>query len=185
MTFCSTSRMVTPRLAQADHRVENLVDQHRREPHRRLVEQQEPRVAHQRAAHRQHLLLPAREIAGRQRAPLLQRREQIVDALQRVVILRMAAVGAELEIVLHRERREHLARLRHLGDAARDTRMRRQPVDILTVELDTAARLRLHARNHPHQRGLAGAVVADEGNDLALARPRGRHHAAPRCGHSG
>src|SRR4029079_17386165 len=37
-----------------------------------------------------------------------------------------AAIGAELEIVLDRQGREHLARLRHLRQAARDARMRRQ-----------------------------------------------------------
>src|SRR5258708_17203647 len=47
----------------ADH-LEDLLDDERREAERRLVEQQEARAAHQRAADRQHLLLAARERAA-------------------------------------------------------------------------------------------------------------------------
>ena len=36
-----------------------LLDDHRRQPHRRLVEQQHPRPGHQRATDRHHLLLAA------------------------------------------------------------------------------------------------------------------------------
>ena len=44
--------------------VEDLLDQDRRQAHRRLVEQQQPRPGHQRPADRQHLLLAARQRAG-------------------------------------------------------------------------------------------------------------------------
>ena len=44
---------------------EDLGDEHRREPHRRLVEQQHPRLGHQGAPDRQHLLLAAGQRAAR------------------------------------------------------------------------------------------------------------------------
>ena len=51
-------------------------------PMRRLVEQQQLRPAHQRAADGQHLLLAAGQRAGQLRAALLQARKQVVDALE-------------------------------------------------------------------------------------------------------
>ena len=48
------------RLIVAD-RLEDLLDQHRGQPHRRLVQQQQARPGHEGAADGQHLLLAARE----------------------------------------------------------------------------------------------------------------------------
>ena len=61
--------------------VEHLVDEHRRQAHRRLVHQQQLRPRHQRAADRDHLLLAARQRAGILVEPLLDAREQCEDAL--------------------------------------------------------------------------------------------------------
>ena len=62
--FCSTSRIVVPcRLTVAD-RLEDLLDQHGRQSHGRLVEQEQPGLGHEGAADGQHLLLTARERAG-------------------------------------------------------------------------------------------------------------------------
>jgi hypothetical protein len=52
-------------------------DDDRREAHRRFVEQQAGRSAHQRARHGQHLLLAARQAAGGQVALFLQDREHL------------------------------------------------------------------------------------------------------------
>src|SRR5258707_360703 len=57
---------------------ENLLDQQRRQPHRRLVHQDHLRARHQRPADRQHLLLAAGEIT-RQSGALLQAREIVKD----------------------------------------------------------------------------------------------------------
>ena len=65
LAFCSTSRIVTPVLAQLRERLEDEVDHDRREAERRLVEQQQARPAEQRAGDRELLLLAAREPAGR------------------------------------------------------------------------------------------------------------------------
>src|SRR5207237_390766 len=56
---------------------EDLLHQQRREPERRLVEEDQPRSRHQRAADRQHLLLAAGEVTGDLPAPLAQPREVI------------------------------------------------------------------------------------------------------------
>ena len=55
---------------------EDLLDDHRRQAERGLVDQQDARLAHHAAAHRDHLRLAARERAGQLGAALLQAREQ-------------------------------------------------------------------------------------------------------------
>src|SRR5439155_8815108 len=90
---------------------EDLAHQERREAERRLVEQQQPRPRHEGARDREHLLLAAREGARALAAALAQARE---EAERLLAILGdagavPAAVGAELEVVVHREVREHQA----------------------------------------------------------------------------
>ena len=55
----------------------------RREPLRRLVEEQHARVGQQRAPDRDHLLLAAGELVAAMPAPLLQPWEQVVDIVER------------------------------------------------------------------------------------------------------
>ena len=90
-----------------------------REPHRGLVHQQQPRPRHQRAAHRDHLLLAARERAGelaraaRRRAGRARRRARSPRRSPP-----LAQVGAHLEVLEHRHRREQAAVLGHDRDPA-------------------------------------------------------------------
>ena len=58
-----------------------LLHDERGEPERRLVEQQQPRAAHQRPGHAEHLLLPARQLAGPLVAALGEDREQLEHAV--------------------------------------------------------------------------------------------------------
>src|SRR5262249_10233019 len=53
-----------PCLVQPTHDAEHLLHNRRREPERRLIEHDQPGLAHQAAADRQHLLLAARQGAG-------------------------------------------------------------------------------------------------------------------------
>ena len=63
--FCSTSRMVTPSRVDLVDGAEDLLHEQRGQAEGGLVEQQQPRPGHQRAGDGQHLLLAARERAGR------------------------------------------------------------------------------------------------------------------------
>ena len=69
------------------------------------------------AADRQHLLLAARERLRALVAPLLQAREQRVDALEVPAVPVGAALGDQ-QIFLHAERREDAPALRHQSHAA-------------------------------------------------------------------
>src|SRR3954451_20644690 len=72
-----------PLLAQARQQLVDQVDRLRRQPERRLVEDQQPRSAEQRAGDRQLLLLAAREPVGGLAGPGAQDREALQRPLQR------------------------------------------------------------------------------------------------------
>src|SRR5437763_3974478 len=63
----------------APQRTEHLLDQDGGEAFERLVEQEDFRIEHQRAADRQHLLLAARELISHVASPLGEARKQLVD----------------------------------------------------------------------------------------------------------
>src|SRR5438034_6140011 len=87
------------------YRRKNRMDQERCESKRRLVEQEQARAGHQGAADGGHLLLAAAERAAQLFTPLLQTREQGVDAIQflRVAGFVGSKVGAHFKILQDRE----------------------------------------------------------------------------------
>ena len=107
-----------------------------REAERRLVEHEEARPAHQRAADGEHLTLPAAQGAGPLVAALLENREQVEDLVQPALDLDVELAGAEKEIakarapdadvtaehqvVDDRQGREQLPPLRRHADPAGD-----------------------------------------------------------------
>ena len=125
----------------ADDR-EHLVHDRRGEPERGLVQQQQPRARHQRAADRHHLLLAAGERARGLAAPLGEDREELVHARQRGLARapRLAAVAAHLEVLLHRHAGEEPPPLGDERDpvAAHQVRRHRAEVDAAEPELAAA-----------------------------------------------
>jgi hypothetical protein len=92
----------------------------------RLVEQQEPRPAHQGAADCQHLLLAARQRAAALLAPLGEAREHGEHALEVVLEVRRAGDGGtHLQVLVDAHAREDAPALRHLRHAAPDDLLRR------------------------------------------------------------
>ena len=86
---------------------------------------------------------------------------------------------AHFEVLGDGERREHLAAFRDLPDAEIADAVRRQAGDVGAAQHDAAARRPVHAGDGADQRGLAGAVGADDGDDRALRRRRARRRRAP------
>jgi len=70
-------------LIEALHDLEDLLDDLRREAHRRLVEQDHARTGHERAPEGGHLLLAARGVAGERAAALFQLRKIAVQTFSR------------------------------------------------------------------------------------------------------
>jgi len=73
----------------------------------------------------------------------------------------------DLEVLAHREIVEQLGALPRPGEAAAGAGVRRQPREIPAVELDRA-RVAHEARDGIDERRLAGAVGADQADELAL-----------------
>src|SRR5881396_4143900 len=161
--------------------LEDLVHQHRRQPHRGLVEQHELGPGHERAADRHHLLLAARDVAGLDLAPLRQPGKVAIHELElplrRVAVL--PRVAAREEVLLDREVLEDVPALHHLDDSTLDDLGRVLPVDRQCLELDRA--LRHVTALGPEQpgdrlqgRALPGAVGPEEGDDAPRGDPQ-RH----------
>ena len=164
--FCSTIRMPTPALLMAMMLLEDLDHVARRQAGRRLVEQQQPRLAHQRPAHGHHLPLAARELAGRLAALFAQRREHVVDPVDRWRKSSRADEGAHLEVLLDDHRGEDVVLLRHEGEALGHQPVGRQVGDVLAVEADVAFRNGEQAEERLQRRRLAGAVRPDDDADI-------------------
>jgi hypothetical protein len=149
--------------------LEDLPHNQRRQPKRGLVEQQQPRPAHQGAADRQHLLLAARQGAAALLAPLGQPGEHLEHPVE--VFLEMHRIGddgAHLQIFVDAHAREDTPAFRHLGHAPQHDLVGRQTGDVLAFQPDRAGP-RARAAADRHQQGrLAGAVGADQGHDLAM-----------------
>ena len=105
-----------PFLLELLERLDQVLDDRRREPLGRLVHDQERRVREQRARDREHLLLAAGELRAAVSLALAEAREELVRALDRPA-LRAAARAEHAEMLVDRERREEAPSLRHVADA--------------------------------------------------------------------
>jgi hypothetical protein len=101
--------------------------------------------------------------------PFLQAREQLKHTLDVGIKTRKVGDGrAHLQIFQHRHAGENAAAFRRLRDAQLGDIVRRHIGNVAAVEDDLAfARARIAEDGH-HQGRLAGAVGADERDDLAL-----------------
>ena len=117
--------MVKPCCLQRADGLADLLDDHRRQPLGRLVEQQQPRAGAQDAADRQHLLLAAGQLGALAGAePLLQVGKQLEDALEAKPA--RPHLRRQQQVFLDVEAGEDAALLRAEGDAgARDLVRRR------------------------------------------------------------
>ena len=98
-------------------------------PFRRLVHQQHARIAHQRAADRQHLLLAAGQMRGDLLVPLMQTRkhgEHRVRGPRRVLAAGIRLARGDHQVLAHGQALEDAAALRHQRHAARRDHLRRQ-----------------------------------------------------------
>jgi hypothetical protein len=141
-----------------------------RQAHRRLVEQQQAGLRHQRPGHGQHLLLTAGQRARDLLRALLESREHGVPALDALLDdgLVLDREGPHAEVLLDRQPSEHATTLGDLHDAQRDHVMGRHVGQVLSVETDGSLSGDEEAADRVEGGGLACAVGADERDDLAL-----------------
>src|ERR1019366_3972145 len=103
-------------------------------------------------------------------AALGQGREQRVDFFEVAIAqgTRARQHGAHIQVLDRRQGRENLAAFGDLTDAETADLMPRPAGDIQAAEIDVAACRLVHPGDGADERGLAGAVGADNGDDGAL-----------------
>src|SRR5262249_10513337 len=115
---------------------------------------------------REHLLLPARELAAAIAAPLGKARKGLEDPLDRPGA---GPSQRHLQIVLDREVGEDLAALGHVADTERGDLGGRHAARLPAEDLDAALARRRQPHDAAQRRRLAGAVAAEQRHDLAFA----------------
>ena len=115
--FCSmTQDRHVAFLGERDQHLARPVDDDRRQALGRLVHDQQPRIAEQRAGDRQHLLLAAGELRAAIAAALGEPRKGLVDALDRPGRSRPSR-GGEPQMLVDGQAPPDAAALRHVADA--------------------------------------------------------------------
>jgi hypothetical protein len=154
--------MVTPLAFSCAKAANHVVDDRRRQALAGLVDDQQLARLDDRARHRQHLLLPAGQLAGRVVPELFHGGEQREDPLQpRAVDLRgvLGAARGQQHVLLDREVGEDAHVLRHVGYAEAGDLRRGQLRDVLAVKADAALRGAPQAHDRAQRGRLARAVA--------------------------
>ena len=132
----------------------------------------------------------ASEPAGASRvAPQAEQVEQLGGACGRPARPDADAERRDLDVLAHRERRERVRVLERPRETGAAAAVRGPAGDVSALELDPALRRPVEAAQDVHERRLAGAVRADQADDLAppqLERDLAqRLHALERARHRG
>ena len=134
------------------------------------VADQKPRVGHQGAGDRQHLLLAPRELTAHVSPPFGQLWKQLEDFLTAPWIGVAGAVGGGCQqVFIDTQVREYLSSLGHQPDTGLRHLVGRQVADGPPLEVDFSRMGRHHAHDSVNGRGLAHAVAAEQGHHLAGA----------------
>ena len=161
-------------VAQAPDQREHLLDEDRRQAERRFVEDEQARLGHQAAADRQHLLLAAAHRAGPLALALGKAREGGEDALEVACLaLVRAGIRAELQVLAHAEVGEDAPPLGHLDEPGLDDTAGVRACQHLAAEAHFAIPRGQQRADGVVQGGLAGAVAAEERDDLARKHVEG------------
>ena len=155
--------------------VEDGLHHGRRQAERWLVEEQEPGSRHQGARDRQHLLLAAGQRAGHLRRALLEDGEEL-EALLHVLrdALRVAPQeGAQEQVFRQGQVGKDAPTFGCVTEPARYEPVRLEPADGCPLVPDLPRGGPQHSAYRAQGRGLAGAVRADQRDDLSLADPDG------------
>jgi hypothetical protein len=162
--------------------LDELLDDLRREAERELVDRERPRLGHQRATDRDHLLLAARGPSCRPVSQLVELGEQGVHALETLARLgaaaevadrrgrdlgtERAAECAEEQIRLDRQAGEHLPALRNLCEPTPHHVVRRPAGDVVAGDSNPPSRRPHHPADGVEERGFARTVGADQRDPL-------------------
>ena len=140
-----------------------------------LVQQQASGADGQRAAERDELLLAPAEQERLAIAHLGELADHAVDEVEPCLAVEMPGdPQGQQDVFFHRQLRHQAAVLRHVADPERGAPVSRLRRQIRAFEADRALRGPEVAHDRADQRGLAGAVAADEAYHGALVDPHGK-----------
>ncbi len=156
-------------LAQLFDDFEDLLNDDRRQPQRRLVEQQQLGLAHQRAGDGEHLLFATGHGAAALLVAFLQAWEEFEHMVELLLEVRLAGEEtAHGEVFLHRQPGEDPTAFRYHGNRLAHDVAGLLAHQLLALEANAAAaRLWRTAERH-QQGGFARTVGTDQSDDFAL-----------------
>src|SRR5262245_58991846 len=160
------------RLRVLAHDREQALDDHRGQPERELVEQQQARLAGERAADGEHLLLAAREQPHPSSAQLL----ELGEVRVRRLLVGSFAAEAEPEVLGHGQSVEDAAALGHVDDPEPRALGRRDAREVAAVEAHASLERSHESGDHAQRRRLPCTVRTEQPDDLT--RPDRQLHAA-------
>ena len=153
-------------VAQAADQRRELPDLLVVEPAGRLVEQEQPRPGRERAGQLDALLHAVRELARR---PVRETgKTDVAEELARAPAA--ARVAPHQHVLQHGHRAKELDVLERPRDPAHDDPVRRRAQQVVAVELDRAVVRPVDPRDQVEDGRFAGAVRADQPDDLTLVR---------------
>ena len=165
--FCSAIKSASPRPRKSLRIADHFLDEQRRQPGRRLVHHQKPRLGGKRLGNAEHLALAAGK-AGRRRAALFaQRRKQAIEFLDARAGIGVAQrLRADADVFLDRQIGKY-RKFRHVGHAEPHAVAGAHPRHVLAAEIDAAVP-RLDQADQRFEKGrLAGAVGTEQQHGLA------------------
>src|SRR5262245_54646951 len=150
-----------------------VVHHHGREAQRQLIYEQELGLAHECAGDRQHLALPASQQSGKARTQPTKFGEELDDLLFPPAPCGRARTRARRHHQVFRDREigKRLLALRHQGNSGARNAVRLAVVDARAFECDAAVSDAgivdaMKTRDGTQERGLAGAIGAENADDL-------------------
>src|SRR5436190_980259 len=148
--------------------IEHQALERRREPRRRLVEEEQPRLDHQSHRHREHLSLAARQRAGPGPPALGEDREELHDGPGPLVQCSGSRPAADREVLPHAERREHVRLLGHVAEPARDDALDAGARDVGAAKRDSTGARTQKPGQRLQQGRFPGAIGSDDGHQLSV-----------------
>src|SRR3954451_6369443 len=147
-------------------RLDQHLDDRGRQPLRRLVHDEQPRVCQQRPPDGEHLLLATGQLRAAVAAPLGQAREEVVDRVGGPAAVAAARRG-HAQVLVDSQRLKQPPALRNVRDANAGDLVGRTAHQLPAVERDRPLDAwRRHLHDGVAERGLAHAVAADDRDGL-------------------
>ena len=142
--------------------LEDVFDNQRCKPERRLIHHYHLRPRHQRPCHRQHLLLSPRECASKLPVPFLESRKEGVYPFNVVIDAILPQVCTYLQILKDGKVGKDLPSLRNQCDSPLHYVCRLLVRDILSIELNLPASCLHKSCYRPERRTLTCAICTDK-----------------------